>query len=128
MSNGGTTATTVRGRIGRAVVLALSLCAALGIALPVFAQDEDAPQPEATVEQSCPAPALNANPYCFNLRSGARITSPPAEFCTYFDCIPNFWNGRGYVVQCRDGLFSKSGGIQGSCSRHGGNGAALLGP
>ena len=27
----------------------------------------------------------------------------------------------GYVEQCKDSMFSKSGGIQGSCSQHGGN-------
>jgi hypothetical protein len=28
------------------------------------------------------------------------------------------WNGRGYVEQCQDEMFSKSGGIQGSSSYH----------
>jgi len=49
---------------------------------------------------------------------------PPApandDFCTTHDCIPNFDNGRGSVVQCEDGSFSQSGGIQGACSHHGG--------
>jgi hypothetical protein len=45
---------------------------------------------------------------------------PPADFCLYAGCISNFWNGRGYVVQCNDGMFSKSGGIQGACSGHAG--------
>ena len=45
--------------------------------------------------------------------------------CSYLRCIPNFWNGKGYVIQCQDGMFSKSGGIQGSCSHHGGNGRTL---
>jgi hypothetical protein len=53
------------------------------------------------------------------------ITAPPADFCTYFACIANFWNGRGYVMQCHDATFSKSGGISGSCSSHGGNSRAL---
>jgi hypothetical protein len=34
---------------------------------------------------------------------------------------------RGYVIQCQDEAFGKSGGIQGSCSYHGGNYGALLG-
>jgi hypothetical protein len=34
--------------------------------------------------------------------------------------IPNYANGRGYRVQCNDGMYSKSGGIQGACSGHGG--------
>jgi hypothetical protein len=29
------------------------------------------------------------------------------------------------VTECRDGTFSKSGGISGSCSGHGGNGRTL---
>ena len=29
------------------------------------------------------------------------------------------------IIQCRDGTFGKSGGIQGSCSGHGGNVRAL---
>lgn len=56
---------------------------------------------------------------------GSVIYSPPAGFCSYFLCIGNFWNGRGYVIQCRDGAFGKSGGIRGSCSWHGGNLRAL---
>lgn len=34
--------------------------------------------------------------------------------------IPNYENGRGYRVQCEDGTYSQSGGIQGACSWHGG--------
>jgi hypothetical protein len=34
--------------------------------------------------------------------------------------IPNYENGRGYRVQCEDGTYSRSGGIQGACSWHGG--------
>jgi hypothetical protein len=34
--------------------------------------------------------------------------------------IPNYENGRGYRVQCADGTYSHSGGIQGACSWHGG--------
>lgn len=42
------------------------------------------------------------------------------DFCSSHDCIPNFSNGRGYPVQCADGTWSDSGGIQGACSGHGG--------
>jgi hypothetical protein len=53
--------------------------------------------------------------------------SPAAEtgtddFCTTHDCIPNYPNGNGSTVQCSDGSFSHSGGIQGACSHHGGVG------
>jgi hypothetical protein len=40
--------------------------------------------------------------------------TPPGEN------IPNYDNGRGYRVQCADGTYSHSGGIQGACSHHGG--------
>jgi hypothetical protein len=43
-------------------------------------------------------------------------------FCDTHDCIPNFDNGNGSVVQCSDGTYSHSGGIQGACSHHGGVG------
>lgn len=81
--------------------------------------------PVPTVAPLCQTQAPS-NPYgydfCF---PGGFIYSPPADFCSYFACIGNFWNGRGHVIQCRDGMFSKSGGIRGSCSYHGGNQRAL---
>jgi hypothetical protein len=36
--------------------------------------------------------------------------------------IPSYDEGRGYRVRCADGMYSKSGGIQGACSGHGGVG------
>ena len=47
-------------------------------------------------------------------------TPTPAGFCDTHACIPSFASGRGTVVQCSDGLWSHSGGIQGACSGHGG--------
>ena len=43
-----------------------------------------------------------------------------ASFCDTHDCIPSFDEGQGYIVQCQDGEWSHSGGIQGACSGHGG--------
>jgi hypothetical protein len=43
-------------------------------------------------------------------------------FCTTHACIPNYDNGNGTTVQCGDGTYSHSGGIQGACSHHGGVG------
>ena len=43
-------------------------------------------------------------------------STPPGEN------IPNYDNGNGYRVQCADGTYSHSGGIQGACSHHGGVG------
>ncbi len=34
--------------------------------------------------------------------------------------IPYYDEGRGYRVECEDGTYSQSGGIQGACSSHGG--------
>jgi hypothetical protein len=48
--------------------------------------------------------------------------SEDSSFCDTHDCIPNFDNGNGSVVQCADGTYSHSGGIQGACSHHGGVG------
>jgi hypothetical protein len=68
------------------------------------------------------------NPYRYNFTCCREITNPPAEFCIYFRCISSFWDGRGYVVQCYDELYSKSGGLQGACSGHAGVYRKLLGP
>jgi hypothetical protein len=68
------------------------------------------------------------NPWGYNFCVGLTITSTPVGFCTYFACIPSFANGRGFVMQCQDGMYSLSGGIPGSCSQHGGNRRALLAP
>jgi hypothetical protein len=70
----------------------------------------------------CGAPP---NPYGYTFCGGSTIYSPAGDICDYIDCIASFWDGRGYVMQCVDGMFSKSGGIQGSCSHHGGNSRAL---
>lgn len=43
-----------------------------------------------------------------------------SSFCNTHDCIPNYENGNGSTVQCADGSYSHSGGIQGACSHHGG--------
>lgn len=71
------------------------------------------------------APAVNlcgapSNPWNYNFCSGNLISSPPSDFCSYFTCISSFWKGTGYVVQCGDATFSKSGGHTGVCSYHGG--------
>lgn len=69
---------------------------------------------------TCGAPA---NPYGFNFcgRGHAIYSSDlPGGVCSYFDCIPNFSNGHGYMVECHDTTYSMSGGIQGACSHHSG--------
>jgi hypothetical protein len=71
---------------------------------------------------------VNFNPWGYNFTSGHYIYSAPSGFSDYFACIGNFWNGNGYVMECEDGMYSKSGGIRGSCSYHGGNWRPLLAP
>ncbi|BCJ72595.1 hypothetical protein CS0771_21390 [Catellatospora sp. IY07-71] len=60
------------------------------------------------------------NPWGYTFCEGEPITEPDAAFCDYFECVKNFWHGKGQVVQCEDGTFSKSGGRGGSCVQHGG--------
>jgi len=79
------------------------------------------PQPKPTPKPKPHCVAVNNNPWCYNFQPGNLIYTPPAAFCAYFPCISNFWNGSGYVIECQDGMYSKSGGRSGSCSHHGGN-------
>ncbi len=92
-----------------------------------------APSPTSALTAPTPAPTaapttLYSNPWAYNFICCTQILSPPANFCDYFACIASFWNGVGYVIQCQDLTFSKSGGRSGSCSQHGGNYRALLAP
>lgn len=66
---------------------------------------------------TCGAPT---NPYGYTFCAvGTRVTRPPSDICTYFtSCIANFRNGRGYMVECNDGTYSMSGGIEDACSYH----------
>jgi hypothetical protein len=71
------------------------------------------------------APAANcgapSNPFGYTLcPAGNLIYSPAAGVCTYFDCIENFPNGTGYMVECNDNTYSMSGGKDDVCSDHGG--------
>jgi hypothetical protein len=91
------------------------------------------PVPTPTPAPATPVPLVNtcgapSNPWGYNFCGGNFITNPPSNFCAYFGCIANFSSGRGYVEECNDNLFSKSGGISGSCSHHGGNQQPLYGP
>lgn len=81
------------------------------------------PTPTPVPPTPTPNPCPNApygNPWCYNLNGGSLIYNPPAAFCDYFPCIGSFWNGSGFVNECTDGDYSKSGGHRGDCSDHGG--------
>jgi hypothetical protein len=109
-----------RRSIGRGVLAAALLLATL--ASPV------ANAQPATLD--CGAPW---NPYGLDFAPCGTQTAydVPDDFCDYFACIPSFWESvNGYAVQCRDGLYSHSGGRRGVCSFHSGEtpGRALYGP
>jgi hypothetical protein len=99
--------------------------------IPVAPKATQAPPPAATqppiprVVNTCGAPQ---NPWGYNFCGGNFITAPPPNFCSYFACIPSFWNQtKGYVDECLDGKYSHSGGRQGACSYHGGESRPLYG-
>lgn len=77
------------------------------------------PAPRPTPQPTCQG--VNGNPWCYDFSPGNVISHPPAAFCQYFSCISSFWSGQGYVMECQDTLYSKSGGRSGSCSHHSGN-------
>lgn len=92
---------------------------------PVAVQPTKPPAKKPTpTPNPCPN-AVNHNPWCYDFNPGNVITNPPAGFCSYFLCISSFYDGKGYVIECTDGMYSKSGGRQGSCSKHGGDSRIL---
>ncbi|MFG3703951.1 hypothetical protein ACGF7U_04335 [Micromonospora sp. NPDC047670] len=82
---------------------------------PRRATASPAPTPER--ERRCGAPA---NPMGYDFCGGNRVRKPAAEICDWFDCAPDFWAGRGYLVQCRDGAVSLTGGRRDACAEHDG--------
>ncbi|MEU4479412.1 hypothetical protein AB0F68_15310 [Micromonospora sp. NPDC023966] len=79
---------------------------------PATAPSRSTPfQPAA--ERRCGAPA---NPYGYDFCGGQRIRKPAAGICDWFECVPGFWSGRGWLVQCRDGTVSLTGGQRDSCA------------
>jgi len=94
---------------------------------PVAADQPGATPTPVVVNQPAATPTANlcdapVNPWNYTYCGGQQIRNPASNLCNVFACIPSFWNQtRGYVMQCRDGLLSHSGGIRGSCSDHGGN-------
>ncbi|MGC4850008.1 hypothetical protein ACLQ3F_22460 [Micromonospora sp. DT15] len=73
------------------------------------------PSPSATQGPRCGAPE---NPLGYDFCGGTRIRKPAVEVCDWFDCVPQFWAGRGYLVQCRDGSVSLAGGRSTACAGH----------
>ncbi|MEU7753487.1 hypothetical protein [Micromonospora sp. NPDC049171] len=71
--------------------------------------------PSTTGDPRCGAPQ---NPLGYGFCGGTRIRKPATEVCDWFDCVPQFWAGRGYLVQCRDGSVSLAGGRSDACAEH----------
>jgi hypothetical protein len=63
---------------------------------------------------------LGPDPYETAAPSKASPPSNPELGAPSGGNIPSYENGNGYRVQCQDGMYSHSGGIQGACSGHGG--------
>jgi hypothetical protein len=68
-------------------------------------------------ERRCGAPK---NPMGYDFCGGKRVREPAREVCDHFDCVPGFWEGRGYLVQCENGKVSLAGGSPRACGLHGG--------
>ncbi|GGL89670.1 MULTISPECIES: hypothetical protein [Micromonospora] len=66
-------------------------------------------------DRFCGAPR---NPFGYDFCDGQQIWTPATEFCDWFSCGQDFQDGRGYLVQCRDGSFSRSGGQPDACDLH----------
>lgn len=112
-----------RARAGATICTPVSTPSSSPVATPI-PTSRSTPSPSAPLLTPSPTVAPgsgNQNPWGYDFSFGSLIFSPSPTFCQYFVCIRSFWNGRGYVIQCADGMFSLSGGIQGSCSFHGGN-------
>ncbi|WBB70801.1 hypothetical protein [Micromonospora sp. WMMD812] len=75
------------------------------------------PSPTPSAERRCGAPV---NPMGYDFCGGYRVRKPAAEVCDFFDCAQEFWAGRGYLVQCRDGVVSLTGGQRSACAGHSG--------
>lgn len=73
--------------------------------------------PSPTPADRCGAPA---NPYGYNYCGGSYVYAPASDVCDYFACVDNLWSGNGYLVQCEDGLTSRTGMKGGGCAEHGG--------
>ncbi|SCL20154.1 hypothetical protein GA0070624_1929 [Micromonospora rhizosphaerae] len=72
-------------------------------------------EPQPVGERRCGAPV---NPFGYDYCGGSRIREPAKRICDYFHCGAGFWSGRGYLVQCRDGVVSLTGGQPEACAGH----------
>lgn len=78
------------------------------------------PKPPTTTQATASKPSLcgaPVNPFGYNLcgRGGYIYNASPARVCSYFNCVANFGNSPGYMIECKDSTYSTSGG---ACSDH----------
>lgn len=87
------------------------------------------PQP---TRRPTPTPTACKNIYCnpwgYNFSCCNNIDNPPTNFCAYFPCTQNFWNGTGAVVECKDGKYAKDYGYPFSCANDGNDSRLLYAP
>lgn len=94
------------------------------------------PRPTATPVQTKPTATptpckyINCNPWGYNFTCCHEITNVNinVNFCSYFTCDSNFWNGSGSVVECQDGYYELRHGYPFSCAGHGGELRLLFAP
>ncbi|QDY06713.1 hypothetical protein FJK98_05600 [Micromonospora sp. HM134] len=84
---------------------------------PVPKPNGPSPSPSVVRERRCGAPA---NPMGYDYCGGEPVRKPDHRVCDWFDCVPQFWAGRGYLVLCRDGAVSLTGGRPKPCAGHDG--------
>jgi hypothetical protein len=82
------------------------------------ANPESSPEPENKPEPESPEPEKKSEGK--KEEPGSLSHAEDAQFCSEHECIANFENGHGEVVECSDGEWSHSGSISGACSDHGG--------
>lgn len=115
-----TVTVTVRETVSETVTVVVTATPTVTVTVPA---PVTAPVPGTTPapgaeDTLCGAPA---NAYGFTFcATGARVYAPATEACLVFDCIDNFSEGKGYLVMCKDGKVSMSGGLPGVCSYHNG--------
>jgi hypothetical protein len=80
----------------------------------------DPPRTQANADECAPPVSDDDDGYAPGYGRGGRPLYDPGGGTAPGQNIPNYENGRGYRVQCNDGTYSRSGGIQGACSHHGG--------
>ena len=81
------------------------------------------PGPGTTAQQASSSTATQAPPAATTEeveQPGSSSHATDDQFCSTHQCIENFPNGNGSIVQCQDGEWSHSGGLSGACSDHGG--------